>query len=60
MFNKPPTQQELNREMDRLLSLERQCNKTMAKNNVPKEQRELLDVLDSLGRQKKQLSEDMI
>ena len=50
------TKQELDKEMDRLLAIERQCLKSIERTNNPKTQKELLDVLDSIHRQKKQLS----
>lgn len=50
---------ELDKEMDRLLELEKYCLKSLDKSNNAKTQKELLDVLDSILRQKKQLSEEM-
>jgi len=45
--------------MDRLLELEKQCLRSLEKSNDDKNQKELLAVLDSIQRQKKQQSEQM-
>jgi len=46
------------KEMDRLLELEKHCLKSLEKSNDDN-QKELLAVLDSIQRQKKQLGEQM-
>ena len=43
---------ELDKEMDRLLELEKHCLTSLEKTNDDKIQKELLDVLDSIQRQK--------
>jgi len=50
---------EQEKEMDRFLKLEKHCLKSLEKSTDNKIQKELLSVLDSIQRQKKQLSEDM-
>lgn len=50
---------EQDKEMDRLLILEKHCQSSLEKSNDNRRQRELLAVLESIERQKKQLSEQM-
>ena len=49
------TKEDLDKDMDRLLALEKQCKKSMVKTNS----KQLLHLLGSLERQKKQVSEEM-
>ena len=49
------TREDLDKEMDRLLTLEKQCKKSMVKTNS----KQLLHLLGSLERQKKMVSEEM-